>query len=407
MNGAAVAQSSQDGIPPLHFEMPPAPFKQDAVAAAVAKAVPQLGGVPVLRANGTSGKRIGTATEASARRYSLATTDDLAEQPPAAYRVKNVLLRDALAAIFGPSTAGKSFAALDLVFSVSDGRDWFGYRVEPCDALYVCLEGGAGLSQRVRAYRKQNGDETGKRVRFISEPFSLLFADDIEALVATVKDAGIRDGLIIIDTLNAATPGMEENASAGMGEAIEAVKRIRHECGGLVILIHHSGKDVSKGLRGHSSLYAALDSVIEVSRDGGRRSWRLAKSKDGADGETHPFRLEVLEVGLDDDGDPITSCAVVPEESATDAVRRANVPAGGNQRIVWDALGELLRASQDNGKGGAPVTRPCVELEAAVVKLRDRLTTDPKRRTERTRTAITGLVTRGLLNLREGWLWCP
>ena len=34
--------------------------------------------------------------------------------------------------------------------------------------------------------------------------------------------------------------------------------------GGLVLAIHHSGKDAGRGLRGHSSLHAALDAVIEV-----------------------------------------------------------------------------------------------------------------------------------------------
>ncbi len=63
--------------------------------------------------------------------------------------------------------------------------------------------------------------------------------------------------------------------------------------GGLVVLVHHTGKDATKGLRGHSSLFAALDAAIEVSRSGERREWILAKSKDGRDGSTHPFKLRV------------------------------------------------------------------------------------------------------------------
>lgn len=106
-------------------------------------------------------------------------------------------------------------------------------------------------------------------------------------------------------------------------------------------------------------------------------------------------------------GEPITSCVVEPAVDAGQVVRRARVPQGGNQRIVWDALGELLRASQAFGKAGAPATRPCVELEPAIACVRDKLATDPKRRTERTRQAITGLVASGLLKLNEGWLWCP
>lgn len=346
------------------------------------------------------------ATPKAERRYTLRSADDLTAQRPAPYRVKGVLMRDALAAIFGPSTSGKSFLAMDAAFAISDGREWFGCRVAPCDVLYISLEGEAGLAQRVKAYRKRYGADAGKRIKFIAAPFSLLYPDDIDALVATAMEAGIRNGVVLIDTLNAATSGMDENKSADMGLAIAAVKRIRDECGGLVILIHHSGKDLTKSLRGHSSLFAALDSVIEVSRNNDRRTWMLRKSKDGPDGEDHQFRLEVLEVGIDDEGDQITSCVIVPEEASVDTVRRAKVPAGGNQRVIWDALGELFRGSTDLGEGGAPSTRPCIKLEAAIEKLRDRLATDPRRRTERTRAAITGLVNRGLLQLRDGWLWC-
>lgn len=120
----------------------------------------------------------------------------------------------------------------------------------------------------------------------------------------------------------------------------------------------------------------------------------------------YPFRLDVVELGTDDDGGQITSCVVVPGESAVDPVRRILPPKSGNQRIMWNAIGELLRDSKSFGKAGAPATRPCVELEMAVDQLRTRLACEPKRQTERTRAAISGLVERGLLCLREGWVWC-
>lgn len=340
------------------------------------------------------------------RRYTLQSADDIAAKPPARFRVKNILMREGLAAIFGPFSSGKSFAALDLAFAISDGLAWFGRRVEPCDVLYIVLEGEAGLAQRVKAYRKRHGANAGRRLRFIAAPFSLLYADDVDALIATFKSAGICDVVIIFDTLNAATPGMEENGSGDMGLVIAVVKRIREECGGLVILVHHAGKDSTKGLRGHSSLGAALDTIIEVTRDGDRRSWKLLKSKDGTDGDEHPFRLDVVELGTDDDGDPITSCVVVPEMDAK-STTRSKLPKGGNQRIVYDALGELLRNSCDFGKSDAPAPRPCVELEAAVENIAPRLAVEDKRKVERTRQALTGLIASRVIEHREGWIWLP
>ena len=226
--------------------------------------------------------------------------------------------------------------------------------------------------------------------------------------------AGWCGGVLCLDTLNRAAPGMDENDSKSMGEVITAAKAIQAELGGLVLLVHHTGKDATKGMRGHSSLHAALDAAIEVCRDGDRREWKMHKSKDGEDGEAHPFRLDVVELGIDDEGEPLTSCVVVPEESAGDSVRRVLPPKSGNQRIIWDALGGLFleEGKRTGGKRpeGAPeevpFMRPCLLLDAAIDGTRTRLVCDTKRQTERTQSAITGLINRGLLELREGWLWC-
>ena len=121
-------------------------------------------------------------------------------------------------------------------------------------------------------------------------------------------------GIVCLDTLNRAAPGIDENDSSEMGLLIDAAKAMQAEIGGLVVLVHHAGKDATKGLRGHSSLHAALDAVLEVTRTGERREWNLAKSKDGEDGKAHAFRLDVVELGEDADGWPVSSCVVEPEE---------------------------------------------------------------------------------------------
>ena len=173
---------------------------------------------------------------------------------------------------------------------------------------------------------------------------------------------------------------------------------------GLILLIHHTGKDAAKGPRGHSSLFAALDAAIEVSRVADRREWKVAKSKDGEDGEVHSFRLSIRDLGEDEDGEPITSCAVERVEAEAHEPR-IKLPKAGSQRIVYDALGPLLRVSNVFGKAGAPAVRPCITLDDAVVSVKDRLTVEPKRRTERAKEALTGLVASGVLGCNLGWIW--
>lgn len=130
----------------------------------------------------------------------------------------------------------------------------------------------------------------------------------------------------------------------------------------------------------------------------------MAKSKDEADGALHPFRLRIVDLGEDEDGEAVTSCVVEPLQ-ALDAVPRAKLPKGGNQKIVFEALGPLFRASTAFGRAGAPAHRPCLTITEAVGGTRDRLPCESDRKTERTRQALTGLVSAGILASNEDWLW--
>ncbi len=337
------------------------------------------------------------------QRFRPVSASELGSRPPVRWRVRDVLPLEGIAAVYGPPSCGKSFLALDLLAAIAAGRAWFACRVRPAPVLYIGLEGEAGIAQRVRAHQARHGIADG--MRFLLAPLDLRQPQDRADIVQAARAAGLAGGVLCIDTLAASAPGMDENASADMGEIIAALKALQAELGGLVLAVHHTGKDATKGLRGHSSLLGALDAAIEVTRTEDRREWRTAKSKDGADGDAHPFRLEVVELDTDDEGEPVTSCVVAPEERAADAVRRVRLPQGGNQKIVFDALRDLLREARRFGMAGAPPTRPCIELEEAIEKTRDRLACTSDRKTERTRQAITGLVNSGALALREGWIW--
>ena len=58
-----------------------------------------------------------------------------------------------------------------------------------------------------------------------------------------------------------------------------------------MILCHHTGKDRSQGLRGHSSLHAAMDAEIELRTKTRYPLAALIKLKDEKDGTGYGFRL--------------------------------------------------------------------------------------------------------------------
>jgi putative DNA primase/helicase len=332
-------------------------------------------------------------------RYKLLNSEDLRALPPLKWRVRGVLPADGLAGLYGPSASGKSFLALDMAAAIAEGERWFDCRVEAAPVVYAALEGEAGFKLRAQAWEADKGRTLPDGLHMMMQPFKLTAPKDVADFAAVVPAGAV----VFLDTLNRAAPTADENSSKDMGEILSAAKQLQSLIGGLVVLVHHTGKDATKGLRGHSSLFAALDAAVEVSRDGDNREWRVAKSKDGADGDAQPFLLKVETLGLDEYGDPVTSCTVQADTRGDD-VKRVKVPQGGNQKLVYEAIRSMFKDGI-SGKAGAPAMRPCIELEAAVNRGSAALTCDTDKRTSRARLAITGLVSRGVLGLNDGFLW--
>jgi hypothetical protein len=332
-------------------------------------------------------------------RYKLLGAGDLRDLPPLAWRVRGVLPAVGLAALYGPSASGKSFLAFDMAAAIAEGQSWFDCRVEAAAVVYAALEGEAGFKLRAQAWETSRGRALPDGLRMMLQPFKLTAPRDVSDLAAVVPTGAV----VVLDTLNRAAPTADENSSKDMGEILEAAKTLQAKTGGLVVLVHHTGKNAAAGLRGHSSLFAAMDAAVEVSRDGDRREWKVAKSKDGADGDAQSFKLHIEPLGFDEYGDPVTSCTVRIDTNTQD-VQRVKVPQGDNQRLVYEGIRTLFKDGAI-GKAGAPPLRPCIDLEVAVAAGAARLTCASDKRTSRARTAIAGMVSRGLLGLNEGFLW--
>lgn len=347
-----------------------------------------------------------SASESQSPRFRLLTVDELHQLPKLEWVVRSVLPAAGCAAINGPSGSGKSFLQIDAMAAIAEGREWFGNKVpKPRRIVVVVLEGEAGFRNRIVAWEIANGRTFPAGVRFVFQSFRLNERADVLALAAAIELGGGTD-VLLIDTLNRAAPGADENSSRDMSVILGHSKELQSLFGGLLVLVTHTGKDQSKGIRGHSSLHAAMDAVIEVRRNDDRREWSLAKSKDDVDGRTHEFRLETVELGEDEDGELETSCVIRQLIDAPARKQPKKQPASGNQKIIWDAVRPLFKESRVYGMGGAPPIRPCLKYAEVVDQVKGRLVgVEAHRRRERTREALTGLVGRGLLGHNEEWLW--
>lgn len=324
------------------------------------------------------------------------------------YLIKGLIPAEGIGMIYGPSGSSKGFFVLDIAAAIAAGEGWQGRQTKKSDVVIVNLEGSASFPLRLRAWREAHRIELPSRLFVINDaPINITDPTQVERLAKGIVSSNINVGLIVIDTLARASPGIDENSSEGMGGVIAGSEQLQRLTGGMVALVHHVGKDATKGPRGHSSMLAALDFAIEIERVGTQKTWRLTKAKDGEDGIGGNYTLSRIPLGEDADGDQISSCVVSHTAPTAGWLEISRLPKGKNQRLALTCVEALLNESLTLGKGGSSSTTPCVQLEHAVAECGKHFSVQPKRRLERARAAIDGLIAAGLLENKAGWVWRP
>jgi hypothetical protein len=224
--------------------------------------------------------------------------------------IESYLEQHAFSVTYGESNTGKTFVALDMAFHIATGRPWNGMSVEQGAVVYIAAEGGKGIRKRIAALKKHHGVDKAP-IAVVPCSINLLGRNsDATALIALIDQAALAMTqpvkLVVIDTLARAMSGGNENASEDMGNLVRAADKIRAGSGAHVMMIHHSGKDASKGSRGHSSLRAATDTEFEIA-DG---RLHVKKQRDEDYAESRPFVLKTVDLGVNSRGKAITSCVV-------------------------------------------------------------------------------------------------
>jgi AAA domain/Bifunctional DNA primase/polymerase, N-terminal/Primase C terminal 1 (PriCT-1) len=276
-----------------------------------------------------------SAPDTKARSFTVIPDHQFVEREPLSWHVKGVLPKAELIVLYGPSGSGKSFLAFDMVAAIATGASWQDRKTTKGRVVYVVAEGATGFLNRLKAFSKTH-DANLPGVRIVAEAPNLLGEHDYVSLAQEIETSGGAD-LIVIDTLAACSPGADENAAKDMGRVIEHCKQLHNATGATVLLVHHSGKDEAKGARGWSGLRAAADAEIEVSKNGDQRVATVTKMKDGEDGMKFAFKLLPIELGVDADQEPVTSCVVEPAAVVTSGNRTEPRP-GTVERTLFDAI---------------------------------------------------------------------
>lgn len=288
-------------------------------------------------------------------RFALTRGDLFAQEETTPWLIKGVIPRAPLGVLYGASGSGKTFLALDMGLALARGLPWRGRKcaTDAGAVVYLAAEGATGVRRRLRAYAQYQDGVALERCPFwvVSDVPALTVRDDALALAKAIHTQVGRAALVIVDTLARTMLGANENSSEDMGEVLSNCDGIHRATGAMVLLVHHSGKDGAKGARGWSGLRAASDLEIEVTRYEESRVARITKLKDGEDGEQFGFALRVVELGVDEDGDAITSCVVNHNNGVAPQKHRskaASSPMGVLLLSLVDDVAEMAGSAQED-----------------------------------------------------------
>lgn len=332
----------------------------------------------------------GTAPAVERPRFHVQRAAEFAQRAAPEWLIKGVLPKGELAIIFGASGSGKSFFVFDMIAAMARGKTWREHKTAQARGVYVAAEGAGGVRNRLWAYCNQHViDPAGLDVGIIGEAPNLMQATDVKDLGAALTAFGKVDW-VVIDTVSQVTLGANENSSEDMGKALAHCKWLHKQTGALIILIHHSGKDSSKGARGWSGWLGASDTQIEVTRDDELRIATVRKLKDGEDGAMFGFNLKTVLLGVDSDGDDVTSCIVQP----VDVKRALGRPTGPVEQILLAVIEEMRALGP-------------VNADAAIAMCTDRLpigedAAGRDNRNKKINSALTKLQAAGFVKMAGG-----
>jgi AAA domain len=312
---------------------------------------------------------------------------------PAPALIKDVLPRTGVAMFGGQSGAGKTFHAIHLGGClIPELEQKFYIDKYPIKrkggVLYIVLEGRAAFPMRVEAAFNQLRPRDlllPPKLPFIWNSYRpYLFEKGPDNLIRLAQrdaarlraDFAVDLVAVFIDTMGLAAAYENEDKAAQIQKVMAGLDKLSDETGALVIGVDHYGKEQGSGLRGTSAKRDCVETIltllIDRTPDGTAINHRmqLYKIRDGEEGRVIPYKLETLLWGMNEDGEPVTTCRVVWEPGRTTVMPskkgRRPVEPDVFMNALTMAMAENGRPIQANGSGTITV----VERDTVMFKFK-------------------------------------
>jgi hypothetical protein len=250
---------------------------------------------------------------------------DTATPEPMRWTIKGILIELGVTILSGQWGTFKTTVALYLALSIMTKIPFAErFRVKRSGGvIYFAAEGNGGIDYRLKAIADAAG--VNGRLPFahradcppLKNPKSAALINALvdEAAAELKRTHGVDTATIMFDTW-AKTSGADnkgEDDDAGISTAVtktlEAVGA-HAKCG--TVIIDHMGKNIEQGTRG-SSGKEAVEGLLatlgdrKVAEPITNTRLIIRKVKDGAAGFEVPFTPNKVDIGVDEDGDPITA----------------------------------------------------------------------------------------------------
>lgn len=252
--------------------------------------------------------------------------------PPVEWTIDGVIPQNSFSVMYGEPGAGKSFLALDMALSVAHNQSWHGRAVWGGAVLYIAGEGVGGLGKRIKAWQAYYGVLCDAPLFVLPTAVRMREDDEVEKLMRTIDGLGVDFSCVFIDTVARALLGGDENSATDMGMFVNACDAVKNHTKAAVVGIHHSGKDVARGMRGSTALLGAVDASVRVSRSDNALSMKMEKQKDAEPIEDLVFDMQKIQI--------IGDSSIVLEKSESAVQFRPKL--SGAQRIALEALRQAI-----------------------------------------------------------------
>lgn len=236
------------------------------------------------------------------RALRILTMAEVEALPPPQWLIEGLIPNQGLVVPYGPPKAGKTFIVLALALCIAAGREWEGKAVQQGAVVYIVGEGLGGFATRLAVMR--HAFQIPLDAPFFVIPRAVNFREnsEVETLVKLARQAvppGMPIALVVIDTLARAMPGVDENSAQEVGLVIMRCDAVKEKLACTVMPIHHTGKDVERGMRGSNAITGAVDASFLI-QTAGKGKVRVINDNQ-KDGELHRpmiFSMEKVEFGF-------------------------------------------------------------------------------------------------------------